>query len=63
MERFSEKTADLAEKRLDINIYIGRMMVQKLRRLLSELLGHRLARVDIEVEPFPSRFSPKTTNI
>ena len=28
-----------------------------------ELLGHRLARADIEIEPFSSRFSPKTTNI
>ena len=54
---------ETAEKRLDLNIYTGRMMVQKFRRLLSELLGHRLARVDIEVEPFPSRFYPKTTNI
>jgi hypothetical protein len=54
---------ETAEKRLDINIYTGRMMVQNFRRLLVELLGHRLARVDIEVEPFSSRFSPKTTNI
>jgi hypothetical protein len=52
-----------AKKRLDINIYTGRMMVQKIRQLLPELLGHRLARVEIEVEPFSSRFSPKTTNI
>ena len=74
MERSSEKTADLdpwdhhfgretAEKRLDLNIYTCRMMVQKFRRLLSELLGHRLARAHIEIEPFSSRFSPKTTNI
>ena len=74
MERSSEKRLFLtmwdhhferetAEKSLDINIYTGRMMVQKFRRLLSELQGHRLARVDIEVEPFPSRSSPKTTNI
>ena len=54
---------ETAEKRLDLNIYTCRMMVQKFRRLLSELLGHRLARADIEVEPFSSRFSPKTTNI
>ena len=54
---------ETAEKRLDINIYTGRMMVQNFRRLLFKLLGHRLARVDIEVEPFSSRFSPKTTNI
>ena len=58
MERFSIKTANLdrmddhfgretAEERLDINIYTGRMMVQKFGRLLSELMGHRLARIDI----------------
>ena len=52
-----------AEKRLDLNIYTGWMMVKKLKRLLSELLGHRLARAYIEVEPFSSRFSPKTTYI
>ena len=74
MERFSEKRLiwtmwdhhfgrETAEKRLDLNIYTGRMMVQKFGRLISELLGHRLARVDIEVEPFLSRYSPKTTNI
>ena len=54
---------ETAEKRLDLNIYTGRMMVKNFRRLLSELLDHRLARVDIEVEPFPSRSSPKITNI
>ena len=54
---------ETAEKRLDLNIYTCRMMVQKFRRLLSELLGHRLARADIEIEPFSSRFSPKTTDI
>ena len=54
---------ETAEKRLDLNIYTAWMMVKKLKLLLSELLGHRLARVDIEVEPFPSRFYPKTTNI
>ena len=54
---------ETAEKRLDLNIYTGRMMAEKSRQMLSELLGHRLARVDIEVEPFPSRFYPKTTNI
>ena len=57
---FGQETAN---KRLDLNIYTSRMMVQKFRRLLFELLGHRLAHVDIEVEPFPSRFFPKTTNI
>ena len=50
---------ETAEKRLDLNIYTCRMMVQQFRRLLSELLGHRLARADIEIEPFSSRFSPK----
>ena len=50
---------ETAEERLDLNIYTGQMMVQKFWRLLFELLGHRLARVDIEFEPFPSRFSPK----
>ena len=54
---------ETAEKRLDLNIYTSRMMVQKFRQLLSELLGHRLAHADIEVEPFSSRFSPKTTII
>jgi hypothetical protein len=74
MERSSEKQLiwtmwdhhfgrETAEKRLDLNIYTGRMMVQKFRQLLSKLLGHRLARVDIEVEPFLSHSSPKTTNI
>ena len=58
MERFSIKTANLdhmgppfgretAEKRLDLNIYTSRMMIQMFGRLLSELLGHRLARIDI----------------
>ena len=58
MERFSTKTADLdhmghhfgrgtAEKRLDLNIYTGRMMIQKFGRLLPELVGHRLARIGI----------------
>ena len=54
---------ETAEQRLDLNIYTGRMMVQKFRRPLSELLGHRLVRADIEVEPFSSRSSPETTNI
>ena len=69
MEHFSEKRLiwtiwdhhfgrERAEKRLDLNIYTCRMMVQKFRQLLSELLGHRLARADIEIEPFSSRFSP-----
>ena len=55
---FLDKTANLdhmgppfgretAEKRLDLNIYTGRMMIQKFRQLLPELLGHRLARIDI----------------
>jgi hypothetical protein len=38
---------ETAEERLDLNIYTGRMMVQKFRQLLFELLGHRLARIDI----------------
>ena len=68
MERFSIKRfiwtiwdhhfgRETAEERLDLNIYTCRMMVQKFRRLLSELLGHRQARLDIEVEPFSIRFS------
>ena len=55
---FLDKTANLdhmgppfwartAEKRLYLNIYTGQMMIQKFGRLLSELLGHRLARIDI----------------
>ena len=58
MERFSIKTANLdqmgppfwretAEKRLDLNIYTGRLMIQKFGRLLPELVGHRLARIGI----------------
>jgi hypothetical protein len=38
---------ETAEERLDLNIYTGRMMIQKFWRLLPELLGHRLARIDI----------------
>ena len=38
---------ETAEKRLDLNIYTDRMMIQMFGRLLSELLGHRLARIDI----------------
>ena len=38
---------ETAEKRLDLNIYTGRMMIQKFGRLLPELVGHRLARIDI----------------
>jgi hypothetical protein len=52
-----------AEKRLDLNIYTGWMMVQKFGQLLCKLLGHRLAHIHIQIEPFLSRFSPKTTNI
>jgi hypothetical protein len=58
MERFSIKTAnwtiwdhhfgrETAEKRLDLNIYTGRMMIQKCGQLLFGLLGHRLARIGI----------------
>ena len=49
---------ETAEKRLDLNIYTGRMMIQKFGRLLPELVGHRLARIGIYIEPFLSRFSP-----
>ena len=69
MERFSEKRLiwtmrdhhfgrETAEERLDLNIYTGRMTIQKFGRLLSELLGHRLARIDVQIEPFLSHFSP-----
>ena len=54
---------EMAEIRRDRTLDTGRMTFENLRRLLSELLGHRPARADIEVEPFSSRFSPKTTNI
>ena len=57
MERFSIKRIiwtiwdhhfgrETAEKRLDLNIYTGRMVIQKFKRLLPELLSHRLARID-----------------
>jgi hypothetical protein len=39
--------ARTAEKRLDLNIYTGQMMIQKFGWLLTELLGHRLAFIDI----------------
>ena len=38
---------ETAEKRLDLNTYTGRMMIHKLKRLLSELLDHGLASIDV----------------
>jgi hypothetical protein len=40
---------ETAEKRLDLNIYryTRRMMIQTFGQMLPELLGQRLARVDI----------------
>ena len=38
---------ETAEKRLDLNTYTGRMMIHKFEPLLSELLDHGLARIDV----------------
>ena len=38
---------ETAEKRLDLNTYTGRMMIHKFKLLLSELLDHGLARIDV----------------
>ena len=74
MERFSIKRfirtiwdhhfgRETAEERLNLNVYTGRMTIQKFGRLLSELLGHRLARIDVQIEPFFSRFSRRSSPI
>ena len=53
-----------AQGRLDLKFYTSRRtMIQTFAQLLFELLGYRVARIDIEVESFLSHFSPRTTNI